>query len=58
MEVFSTKVMPNVWALLRATTPQALQEAQAAMTAGLTVLPWPCARQKGLHFLILRKVQL
>ncbi|KAK9834181.1 hypothetical protein WJX81_006244 [Elliptochloris bilobata] len=37
-EIFSTKVLPSMWALLRASAPDKLAEAQAAMTAGLEVL--------------------
>ena len=41
VEVFMTSVMSHGRALLRATTPEALQEVQAAMTAGLTVCHLP-----------------
>ena len=48
VEVFMTSVMSHGRSLLRATTPEALQEVQAAMTAGLTVYHRPmriaCAR--------------
>lgn len=38
-DVFSTRVLPHVYGLLRASTPEAVAEVQATLTAGLTVRP-------------------
>ena len=42
-EVFSAKVFPHVYGLLRAGTPEAIAQTEASLTAGLTARPRPCA---------------
>lgn len=41
VDVFSTRVLPYIHGLLRASTPEAVAEVQATLTAGLTVRPIP-----------------
>ena len=40
-DVFSTRVLPYIYGLLRASTPEAVADVQATLTAGLTVRPIP-----------------
>ena len=42
-EVFSAKVLPHVYGLLRAGTPEALAQGEACLTAGLSARPRPRA---------------